>query len=81
MELEAGREVMPPCKAAVAITSQSCWARVGVVDMGRMPVDNDVQADATVCYFDDVDHEEEVIAAFLVYVYGLSALCLCLEIP
>ncbi len=49
--------------------------------MGRMSVYNDVQTDAPVCDFYDVDHEEEVIAAFFVYVYGPSALRSCLEIP
>jgi hypothetical protein len=49
--------------------------------MGWTPVDNDVHADAAVCNFDDVDHEEEVIAAFFVYVNGPSARCSCLEIP
>ncbi len=48
--------------------------------MGLMPVDNDVQADAAAYNFDDVDHEEEVIAAFFVYVSGPSARCSCLEI-
>ncbi len=81
MKLEVGWEVIPPCKAAVAITSQPCWAQVGAVDMGRTPVDNDVQADAAVCDFDDVDHEEEVIVAFFFYINGPSARCLCLETP
>jgi hypothetical protein len=49
--------------------------------MGWTPVYNDVQTDAAVCDFDDVDHEEEVVAAFFFYVYGPSALCSCLEIP
>jgi hypothetical protein len=49
--------------------------------MGRTPVYNDVQADAAVCDFDDVDHEVEVIVAFFVYVYGPSALRSFLEIP
>jgi hypothetical protein len=47
--------------------------------MGRTPVDNNIQADATVCNLNDVDHEEEVVVAFLVYVYGPSALRSCLE--
>jgi len=49
--------------------------------MGRTPVYNDVQTDAAVCDFDDVDHEEEIIVAFFVYVCGPSALHSCLEIP
>ena len=49
--------------------------------MGRTSVYNDVQADARVCDFYDVDHEEDVVAAFFIYVYGPSALRSCLEIP
>ena len=81
MELEVGREVIPPCKTAVALSSQPCWAQVGAVHVGWTSVYNDVQTDAPVCDFYDVDHEEEVVAAFFIYVYCPSALRSCLEIP
>ena len=71
---------MPPCKTDVALASHPSWAQVGVVDMGRAPVDNDIQSESAVCNLDDLYHEEEVVAAFLLLFYGPAACCLRLEI-
>ncbi len=46
-----------PCKSFVAISAESCWAKVGPVDVGWSTEGDAVQTDSVVCHFQESEHE------------------------